>query len=306
MTLDEILSGTDPSRMSELSPKELERLFWKHKGLRKQSERDTSFWQATNDNLKLAYEKLDEQERLLSRAYQIIREDLQVAQQVQSALLPVPFKEMQDELDIAIYHKQLTEVGGDYYDFFRLPNQRYAIGVLDISGHGVSAALIMAFLKAQFMQIMKQQASPKGIVEWVNETSFSFLKDVRRYATVNLVAFEATAIHYVSGGGYGFLVHGSEQQSFAKGNSFLGLRLKPYQEHALPFHPGDILALYTDGIPEAQSHSGTDYSVHRLNRLVGDHRDKTAQEILDACVDDYRRFRKEDSDDITLLIAKRR
>lgn len=306
MTLDEILAGNDPKRLTELNPKELERLFWKHKGLCKHLVRDTEFWQATNDNLKLAYEKLDEQERLLSRAYQIIREDLQVAQQVQSALLPTPFKEMGAELDLAVYHKQLTEVGGDYYDFFRLPNQRYAIGVLDISGHGVSAALIMAFLKAQFIQIMKQLSSPKGIVEWVNETSFQFLKDVRRYATVNLVTFEEAAIRYVSGGGYGFLIHGTEQQTFVKGNSFLGLRMKPYQEHVLPFASGDILALYTDGMPEAQSDGGVDYSAHRLNQLIAEQPGATAQQILDVCVKDYTQFRKQDADDITLIIAKRK
>jgi sigma-B regulation protein RsbU (phosphoserine phosphatase) len=97
---------------------------------------------------------------------------------------------MLEQLELAVYHKQMTEVGGDYYDFFRTRDGHYAIGVFDISGHGVSAALIMAFLKAQFMQTMEQVERPKDIVEWVNNASLAFLREVRRYATVNFVVFD--------------------------------------------------------------------------------------------------------------------
>jgi sigma-B regulation protein RsbU (phosphoserine phosphatase) len=307
MTLDELLGRNDPSLLTELSQVDLARFYWKYRGLVKSFERDTAFWQSTNENLKTAYERLDEQERELARAYNIIREDLAVARQVQTALLPRLFGDMEAELDVGIYHKQLTEVGGDYYDFFRIAGDRYAIGVFDISGHGVSAALIMAYLKAQFMQIMERLDSPQSIVEWVNKSSFNFLREVRRYATVNFVTFEQAAIRYVSGGGYGLLVRrDGEQHLFSKKNHFLGLRLKPYQEFQLPFEPGDVLALYTDGMVEAQNAEGLDYSVRRLNDLIARNTHRTAQEITDLCVADYTKFRAQDSDDITLIILRRR
>ena len=180
MTLEEILAQDDPALMTQLSSDELTRLFWKWKGLKKQYARDTDFYVATNENLKLAYEKLDEQERELSRAYSIIQEDLGVAKQVQTALLPELADDFANQLELAVFHKQLTEVGGDYYDFFRMAEGRYAIGLFDISGHGVSAALIMAFLKAQFMQVMETQRSLREIVDHVNHASFDFLREVRR------------------------------------------------------------------------------------------------------------------------------
>ncbi len=62
--------------------------------------------------------------------------------------------------EFSVYHKQMTEVGGDYYDFYRLRDGSHAIGVFDISGHGVSAALIMAYLKAQLVQTMEQVVAP--------------------------------------------------------------------------------------------------------------------------------------------------
>lgn len=306
MTLDEVLLSSDPARMRELSPDDLTRLFWKMKGLRKQVERDGAFWSSTNQNLKTAYEHLDEKERELARAYNIIRDDLEVAQQVQRALLPRPFPEMEAELELSVYHKQLTEVGGDYYDFFRTREGAYAIGVFDISGHGVSAALIMSFLKAQFTHAMNTASGAKGIVEHVNAAVYEFLREVRRYATVNFVLFEKQAIRYVSGGGYGLLVRGNEATSFGKADSFIGLRQRPYHEFDLPFGPGDILALYTDGIVEAQDREGADYTVRRLNELIVANASRPTEEILKRCVDDYTAFRHADGDDITLMILRRR
>lgn len=306
LTLDELLAQNDPSKIEELSKDELHRLFWRFKGQSKGWDRDKAFWQSTNENLKVAYERLDEQERELARAYGIIQEDLSVAHNVQRALLPRVFGEMADEVEVGVYHKQLTEVGGDYYDFFRLPNNRFAVGVFDISGHGVSSALITAFLKAQFMQVMEHFDSPQGIVEWVNRTSFDFLREVRKYATVNLVTFEGDGIRYVSGGGYGLLLHGEESHQFEKKNHFLGLRLKPYREFSLPFASGDLLALYTDGMVEAQNKDGIDYSVRRLNDVITRNRNESCEDIVARCVEDYSAFRAQDSDDITLIVLRRR
>ena len=155
------------------------KLVKKHKGLLKKRERDQAFWSATNDNLTKAYTTLDEKEKELTKAYEIIQEDLSVASQIQEAFLPNLYSKMQEELDIAVYHKQLSKVGGDYYDYFGTRKGGYAIGVFDISGHGVSAALVMAYLKAQFMMVMETIDSPKEIVEHINTSSYAFLRAVK-------------------------------------------------------------------------------------------------------------------------------
>ncbi len=305
-TLEDVLEQGDAARVHELPREALERLFWKYQGLRKQVERDTAFWQATNETLKTAYDRLDEQERELARAYQTIRQDLEIAQQVQHALLPKQFPDMLAQLDLAVHHKQLTEVGGDYYDFFRTRDGNYAIGLFDISGHGVSAALIMAFLKAQFMQTMEQAARPKEIVEWVNQASLGFLREVRRYATVNFVVFGERAIRYVCGGGYGVLVRSGEIHTFSKGDPFIGLRRRPYTEFELAFESDDLLAMYTDGLVEAKNAAGEDYSTRRLNALIQRHASEPVGDIVRRCVDDYHAFRRSDTDDVTLIVLRRR
>jgi sigma-B regulation protein RsbU (phosphoserine phosphatase) len=305
MSLEELLESGNVPKKDDISEEELAKLFRKYRGLQKKQERDQAFWAATNENLKIAYEKLDEQERELARTYAIIQDDLSVASKIQGALLPQPSEKMAAELELAVYHKQLAEVGGDYYDFFRTCSGSYAIGVFDISGHGVSAALVMTYLKAQFMTILEQLDSPKDIVQWVNSTSYDFLRTVKKYATVNFVVMNDSNLHYVSGGGFGLLVSGKTDTIFEKKDAFLGLRRRAFHEYELPFKKGDLLALYTDGITEAQNDVGEDYSVQRLNSLIVKNAKKPVQEILDRCVEDYTGFRSKDSDDITLLILRK-
>ncbi len=306
MKLEELLeSETLPSR-TDLTEEDLARLVRKYRGLLKERERDRAFWAATNENLKIAYEKLDEKERELAKAYGIIQEDLSVASQIQAALLPKPLAKMEAELDLAVFHKQLSEVGGDYYDFFKTKSGSYAIGIFDISGHGVSAALVMTFLKAQFMLIMERLESAKEIVEGVNSISYGFLREVKKYATVNFVIFGQDKLRYTCGGGFGMLLHAKEPHFFAKKDHFLGLREKPFHEHELDFKKDDILVLYTDGMVEAQNDRGEDYSVSRLNQLIINNSEKQVEDILRVCLEDYRNFRSKDTDDITLIILRKK
>jgi sigma-B regulation protein RsbU (phosphoserine phosphatase) len=234
----------------------------------------------------------------------IVSEDLEVARGIQQSLMPDPAM-LAGLVDIAIYNKQLTEVGGDYYDFSQLPGDRFAVSVYDISGHGVSSALIMTFLKAQIENATKRLDSPSAIVDWVNRASYAFLRGVRRYATVNFVMFSDRFLRYVSGGGYGLLVRHGEQKAFNRVGNYIGLRTKPFREFELPFEEGDLLALYTDGMAEALDENGKGYTVQRLNDLIARHSDEPVQDILNRCVEDYTNFRAQDTDDITLLILRR-
>jgi sigma-B regulation protein RsbU (phosphoserine phosphatase) len=306
MDFDKLLAAKKPPKKDELSEQDFVNFFMKFKGLLKERERDRAFWAATNENLKIAYEKLDEKDKELERAYGIIQEDLAVAEKIQQGLLPDLIAQMKDELDIALYHKQLLQVGGDYYDYFKTREGRYAIGVFDISGHGVSAALVMAYLKAQFMLVMDRFDTPKEIVDWVNAASYDFLRSVKKYTTVNFVHFHSDTIRYVCGGGFGLLVHGKKPSTFTKRDHFLGLRLKPFHEFELPFLKNDLLVLYTDGIIEAQNEKKEDYTVARLQKLIINNGKKPVQDMMKICLEDYQTFRKSDSDDITLFIIRKK
>lgn len=235
-----------------------------------------------------------------------LNEDLSVAEKVQQALLPDPRVVFGSAFEVAIYHKQLKKVGGDFYDFFMLPDGRYAISVCDVSGHGVSAALVTTFLKAQFAQATKLLNSPGAILDWVNRSASGFLRGVRHYSSVAFVAFSGDFCRYVTGGGYGFMVRQQTPRPFKRTSNVIGMGSIPFQEYELPIGPGDTLALYTDGMFAAQGADETFYTGRRLNDLILAHQDKSPQAILDICIKDYVSFRQADADDITLVILRRR
>lgn len=304
ISLDELLAMEAPPADLELAQKDLKRLYWKYRGLLKDQQRDQAYWAATNDNLTQAFLKLDEKEKHLARAYEIIRDDLRVASRIQQSLLPS--NQSPPELDVAVYNRQLTDVGGDYYDFFRTRSGRTAIGLFDISGHGVSAALVMAFLKAQFTLALDHLEAPGAIVDAVNQRSYGFLREVKKYATVNFVVLDHDALTYAAGGGFGLVMHRGGVSTFEKRAPFLGLRQRSYPQYTLPFAEGDLLVMYTDGIPESQDGEGQDYTVRRLNDLIVEHGDEPPAAILERCIDDYEAFRQDVSDDVTLIIARRK
>ncbi|MBN2532415.1 MAG: SpoIIE family protein phosphatase [Spirochaetales bacterium] len=306
MKLDEFLESRTPLLPGNfnLTHEELVKFFWKYKGLQLDFERNNTFWKATNENLTLAYKKLDEQEKELEHVYRLIQEDLNVAHGIQKALFPTFSREKNMPFELAFYNKQLDQVGGDYFDFFTTRQGYNAIGVFDISGHGVSAALIMAYLKSQFMLIMENLDSPREIIEHINNISLPFFKRIKRYVAVNLVVFMNNVISYLCAGGFGMLIHDGKIHTFKKNHNFLGLRKGSFSEYTLPVLHNDLLVLYTDGIVEAQDEFQNDYSVKRLNKLAYQHRNKRVSEILNICLQDYIAFRRYDQDDITLLILR--
>ena len=306
--LDALLAAARPPGSDEysLDYQEFVRLYWKYRGLLRERERNNSFWKATNENLRLAYEKLDDQERELEKAYAIIQEDLRVANQIQDALLPTLSPQLERQLEVAVYHRQLSQVGGDYYDFFETSSGRYAVGLFDISGHGVSAALAMALLRSQLIQAATNLSSPKAVADEVNSRVINFLRRVKKYATVNLVLFRPHSIRYVCGGGNGLLIHHDRAFTFTKRDHFLGLRDRPFNEHMLPFADGDLLAMYTDGIVEAQDEEENDYTVRRLNDLIRRRSERDVKDIMAECVEDFFAFCPEPQDDVTLLIMRKK
>lgn len=267
---------------------------------------------AEADELRLIHESTLEHatdiENELELSSRVINDDLLVAEKVQKALLPDPKLVFGSEFEIAIYHKQLRKVGGDFYDFFTLPNGEYAITVCDVSGHGVSSALVTTFLRAQFAQATKILSSPSAIIDWVNQSASAFLqKGVRHYSSTAFASFSREFCRYVAAGGYGVWARKNQTaRSLKRTSNLIGLSAVPFQEFEVPFLAGDILAFYSDGMFAAQDAQERFYGVRRLNELIQNHVEKSPQEILEYCIKDYVGYRQADADDITLIIMRRR
>ncbi|HEY9072476.1 MAG TPA: SpoIIE family protein phosphatase [Candidatus Ozemobacteraceae bacterium] len=235
--------------------------------------------------------------------------DLEVARIVQESLFPTKAVEA---APFGIYGScvSATQAGGDYYDFFPMPDGQVMLLVGDVSGHGVGAAMVMAMAKALVAHMVTQSIDPAMILGSLNTTLLKVLN--RRRMMSCFVAFldgkkmrmvYANAGHndpFVVRGGRAIQIEGD--RSFPLGSS----KRNTFASNEFAFEAGDQLVLYTDGLIEAEAMDGQALGYARfIESLPGLMRDSAA-ETERAIRDWHRRLVKPapQADDITVVVAR--
>lgn len=255
---------------------------------------------------------LDAQRRAVAQKLEAERraaQELEIAKQVQARLFPqtLPCFAPLDYAGICI---QAREVGGDYYDFLNLGPNRLGLVIGDIAGKGIAAALLMANLQAHLRgQCANAIHDLPRRLALVNQLFHENTTD-GAYATLFFGEFDASecCLRYVNCGHLPALLLRSDN-SVERLNStatVLGLFSEwgcSLGERRLS--PGDILALYSDGITESFNDEEHEYGELRLIEALRRHRELPPKALAHAIVEDVHQFsRNEQHDDITLIIAK--
>ncbi len=254
-----------------------------------------------------------EQERQLAAAKvesdRRTAQELEIARQVQARLFPQTLPPLKT-LDYAGVCIQARHVGGDYYDFLALGNQRLGLVIGDIAGKGIAAALLMANLQANLRsQFALARDEPQLFLQSVNRLFFQNTTD-SAYATVFFADYDDTArrLRYVNCGHLSAIVlrrNGKVDWLHSTG-TVLGL----FEEWDSPINecqlsPGDTLALYTDGVTESFDASGEEFGEQRLIEALRQNRAMPARQTLTSVVERIQSFSpSEQHDDITLIVAR--
>ena len=238
-----------------------------------------------------------------------VAQELEIAKQVQARLFPQTLPPLKT-LDYAGMCIQARHVGGDYYDFFALDQERVGLFVGDISGKGIAAALLMANLQANLRsQFALAREQPEVFLQSVNRLFFENTVD-SAYATVFFAEYhDATQrLRYTNCGHLPALL--LRQDGTAERLQSTGTVLGLFPSWGSParecqLHPGDILALYTDGVTESVDHSGDEFGECRLVDALKQYRNLPAQRAAASVIAEVQRFSpQEQHDDLTLIIAK--
>jgi phosphoserine phosphatase RsbU/P len=257
--------------------------------------------QAVEAQRRTAAEKTESERRA---AHELI-----IAKQVQARLFPQNLPPLKT-LDYAGVCIQARQVGGDYYDFLNLGQERFGLVLGDIAGKGIAGALLMANLQANLRsQCTVAWDEPQRLLQSVNELFYANTAD-SSYATLFFGEYDdrSRRLRYANCGHLcGLLLRGDD--SLVRLDStctVLGL-FKEWECSTADCHllPGDTLALYTDGVTECFNHAGEEYGETRLIESVRRHRESPSSELLQAVVDDVQHFcPAEQYDDLTLIVAK--
>lgn len=254
----------------------------------------------------LLYEELTEQERL--------KRELEIARMVQLSLLPQKSPEMPG-LDIDGICIPAMEIGGDYFDYFKINDYTMGIVVADVTGKGTSAAFYMAVIKGIMLSLASIYSSPGQLLSELNRRIFGTMDRkifiTMIYATVNMRRRE---LKFSRAGHNALIVMNSENSSIEsltpKGiglglahDSLFDLHIT---EKKISLRPGDTLLFYTDGISEAMNNELEEFSEQRLIDVLSQQKNKTARQIRESIIAAVEDFVQDTPphDDITLVTVK--
>ncbi|MBR6086987.1 MAG: SpoIIE family protein phosphatase [Prevotella sp.] len=244
-----------------------------------------------------------------------IKSDLALAAEIQLAILPQdfpPFDDLKDTVDVYASMKPAKDVGGDFYDITRIDDDHIGLTMADVSGKGVPAAMFMAVSHTLLRLAGKKKLKPEEVIIESNNVlaaeSFDNMFVTLFYAIMNVRTGE---MQYVNAGhNPPYILHkdGTLETLPTSKNICLGvLEDYTYTSDSLTLQKGDCLVTFTDGVTEACSTSNELYGESRLEALLPTLAGQSARSILDNVINAVHAHAEgaEQSDDITMLVAKR-
>jgi sigma-B regulation protein RsbU (phosphoserine phosphatase) len=250
-----------------------------------------------------------------------LEEELRIAHEIQMSLLPQgPL--LMEGLSVTALCVPAREVGGDYYDFLPLGDQRVGVLIADVSGKGTSAALYMAELKGLVLSLSEIHTSPRDLLIAANRIISHHL-DARSFITMTYAVIDLrartmtyaraghTPLIYIPGG----RAHGTERhaQILAPDGMVVGLKLdngemfrRHLVEETIALQAGDLYLLFTDGISEAMNARDDLFGEARLGRLVETHAHLPSEELRERVLREIAAFVGEapQHDDMTMILVK--
>ena len=246
-----------------------------------------------------------------------LEQELRIARSIQMSLLPQGTLQVPG-LSLMSHCEPAREVGGDYYDYIPLENDRLGLLIADVSGKGTSAALYMAELKGIILSLSERHTSPRELLINANKIISRHL-DSRSFITITyaLVDLRARTLTYARAG-HCPLIHvpgphalSRTAQILVPDGMVLGLQIDEGQmfaryleEATVPLGDGDLFLFYTDGISEAMNAEGECFGDARLASLLEGHADLPAAEIRERILREVQAFAGTEvqQDDMTMLL----
>ncbi|MGE5072323.1 MAG: PP2C family protein-serine/threonine phosphatase [Anaerolineae bacterium] len=239
-----------------------------------------------------------------------LESELEMSQVVQRALLPQQAPNIPG-LNVAAFSRPAQIVGGDYFDFVPFKDGGQGFVMADVSGHGVSAGMLMTSLQTAFHTLVPAAESPLDVLERINHLYMHNI-NFTTFVTVFFGKLDP-ATHtftYANAGhnsAYLLRADGLEEVLLHPTGPAIGL-MEGFLLHTeeVQLHPGDTLVLYTDGVTEAANTSGEQLGIDRLAKIVKDNAKMTAEQIIQRILRAVNSFTDgiQPLDDTTLVIAK--
>jgi len=253
-----------------------------------------------------------ENSKLLYQVFQAnqMLQELEIAKDIQKALLPKKLPEIHGYDFAAINHSSLA-IGGDMYDFVTLTEDELGVAVGDVAGKGVPAALLMATLYATFRGFTRQHVLPNLVMHELNASLYAQTA-IDKFATFfyGILDSKAGSFRYSNAGHNPPIVYRADDkwQELKKGGPLLGfVPDRAYLSDTITLQSGDVLCLYTDGVSEAQNVHNQEFDVRGITKSLKKFRELSAAEIIKKMLSEIKKFtqKSHQDDDLTMIVIKK-
>jgi sigma-B regulation protein RsbU (phosphoserine phosphatase) len=248
------------------------------------------------------------QQELKQSRFELARKDveLQIAREVQAALFPKTLP-LDRGLSFSAICIPAQGISGDYYDIIQCPDGRISLAIADISGKGVSAAILMSNIQARFRALIETNDSLCEVCRLLNDHLHDF-SEPERFATFFVGQWRPGSgrFEYVNAGHQVPVVVGDGTMQLQVGGPPLGLfPNRTYRCGAAELKRGDLLVLYSDGITEATNPAEEEFGEQRLRNLIEKNTDQSVRDLQRIILDSVSAWtRRDPQDDMTLVIVR--
>jgi len=239
-----------------------------------------------------------------------LEEEVNIAKKIQEGLFPDAIPDIPN-LDLAAKNIPSQQVGGDYYDVVQAPDGNYIIAIGDVTGKGIPAALLMANLQSMLHVLLPVDISLGEATGRINNLIFENTPS-DKFITFFWGKYyqDERRLRYINAGHNPPVLLRKKSETFlelSEGGLILGAMstFMDYEETDIELDPGDILVCFTDGVTETFNSVGEEYEEEKLKPVILRNRNRSAEEILEAIIDDVNDFSgNKQGDDLTLIVIK--
>jgi sigma-B regulation protein RsbU (phosphoserine phosphatase) len=246
-------------------------------------------------------------------AKQQIEKELNLAASIQLDLFPKCLPTL-ESTQIAARNRQARQVGGDYYDVLLCHGSEHVehlLCVVDISGKGIAAALLMSNIQATLRAILAHEVDVKTIAVRTNDLLWASTPP-NKYATAFIVRYNPAtgAGQYVNGGHNDPVILRADGTVELLGTTGMPIGMfanRVFEQGELQLNCGDLLFIYSDGVPDANNLAGEEFGMDRLVDALRESRERSVDEMIDnmfARIDEFVGEAPQ-FDDITMMVVRR-
>jgi sigma-B regulation protein RsbU (phosphoserine phosphatase) len=239
---------------------------------------------------------------------QKISEQMRLAREIQSSLLPDKIPEI-DNVSTSAFYRSAYDVGGDYYDIIKISEDEILGLVADVSGKGVPAALIMSSLRAIVRSKVEENSDIMNMVTYLNKYLNKNIPDDRFVTAIFILINSKTKTVQVINAGHNTTPYIKDDTMYHVNSTGLPLGISEdlgYDIETITYKKEFLIANFTDGVTEARNEFKEEYGEKRLENVMKEISKKNTNVIVNSIIDSVDQFAKDTSqhDDITLLIIK--